>query len=489
MASDYDIKDIGLAPEGVLRIEWADMHMPVLRAIRERFEKEKPLEGVRVGACLHVTSETAGLMRTLVAGGADVVLCASNPLSTQDDVAAALVDEYGVRVYAIKGEDDATYYAHINACVDHRPNITMDDGADVIGVLHGTRPDMAADIIGGTEETTTGVIRLKALEAEGRLLFPIVAVNEANTKHMFDNRYGTGQSTLDGVIRATNILLAGSTVCVAGYGWCGRGLALRMKGHGADVIVLEVDPLRALEAVMDGYRVMPVAEAAKVAKLFVTATGDIHVLRGEHFAVMQDGTIIANTGHFNVEIDIPALEELSVKQRTVREFVEEYTMADGRRIYLLAEGRLVNLSAAEGHPGGRHGHELRQPVAERRVPGQEPRRAREQGLRGAQGHRRRDRPAQAREHERRLRHAHRGAGQVPRLLGSGHLSRRAMADRARRRRPGRRRAQRPTSRGCACAPSRSCPARSSSSISSRSRTRSATCAARTGRRSPRASPT
>ena len=350
MSSDYDIKDIGLAPQGVLRIEWADMHMPVLTAIRERFEKEKPLEGVRIGACLHVTTETAGLMRTLVAGGADVVLCASNPLSTQDDVAAALVAEYGVRVYAIRGEDDATYYAHIDSCVDHRPNITMDDGADVIGVLHGTRPDMAADIIGGTEETTTGVIRLKALEAEGRLMFPIVAVNEANTKHMFDNRYGTGQSTLDGVIRATNILIAGSTVCVAGYGWCGRGLALRMKGHGADVIVLEVDPLRALEAVMDGYRVMPVAEAAKVAKLFVTATGDIHVLRGEHFAVMQDGTIIANTGHFNVEIDIPALEKLSVKKRTIRDFVEEYTMADGRRLYLLAEGRLVNLSAAEGHP-------------------------------------------------------------------------------------------------------------------------------------------
>jgi len=350
LAADYDIKDIGLAPEGMLRIEWADMHMPVLTAIRERFAAEKPLAGVRIGACLHVTTETANLMRTLAAGGADVVLCASNPLSTQDDVAAALVKEYGVRVYAIKGEDDKTYYDHINACVDHRPNITMDDGADVIGVLHGERPDMAADIIGGTEETTTGVIRLKALEAEGRLMFPIVAVNEANTKHMFDNRYGTGQSTLDGVIRATNILIAGSTVCVAGYGWCGRGLAMRMKGHGADVLVLEVDPLRALEAVMDGFRVMPVAEAAKIAKLFVTATGDIHVLRGEHFEAMQDGTIIANTGHFNVEIDIPALEKLAVKKRTMREFVDEYTMADGRRIYLLAEGRLVNLAAAEGHP-------------------------------------------------------------------------------------------------------------------------------------------
>ena len=349
-AADYDIKDISLAPEGVLRIEWADMHMPVLAAIRERFAREQPLKGVRVSACLHVTTETANLMRTLKAGGADIVLCASNPLSTQDDVAAALVQEYGIRVYAIKGEDEKTYYAHINAAVDHRPNITMDDGADVIGVLHGERPDMASDIFGGTEETTTGVIRLKALEAEGRLMFPVVAVNEANTKHMFDNRYGTGQSTLDGVIRATNILIAGTTACVAGYGWCGRGLAMRLKGHGADVIVLEVDPLRALEAVMDGYRVMPAVEAAKVAKLFVTATGDIHVLRKEHFELMQDGTIVANTGHFNVEIDIPALEALAVKKRRVREYVDEYTLADGRRIYLLAEGRLVNLSAAEGHP-------------------------------------------------------------------------------------------------------------------------------------------
>ena len=350
MTSDYDIRDIGLSSEGVLRIEWADMHMPVLAAIRDRFAAERPLAGVRVSACLHVTTETANLMRTLTAGGADVVLCASNPLSTQDDVAAALVQEYGVRVYAIKGEDDETYYRHINAAVDHRPNITMDDGADVIGVLHGERPDMASDIIGGTEETTTGVIRLKALEAEGRLMFPVVAVNEANTKHMFDNRYGTGQSTLDGILRATNILIAGSTVCIAGYGWCGRGLAMRMKGHGADVVVLEVDPLRALEAVMDGFRVMPVAEAAKVARLFVTATGDIHVLRKEHFEAMPDGAIVANTGHFNVEIDIPALASLSVKQRTVRPYVDEYTLADGRRIYLLAEGRLVNLSAAEGHP-------------------------------------------------------------------------------------------------------------------------------------------
>ena len=423
MSNDYDIKDIGLAPEGVLRIEWADMHMPVLKAIRERFEQEKPLQGVRIGACLHVTTETANLMRTLVAGGADVVLCASNPLSTQDSVAAALVQEYGVRVYAINGEDEKTYYAHINACVDHRPNITMDDGADVIGVLHGERPDMAADIIGGTEETTTGVIRLKALEAEGRLMFPIVAVNEANTKHMFDNRYGTGQSTLDGVIRATNILIAGSTVCVAGYGWCGRGLAMRMKGHGADVIVLEVDPLRALEAVMDGFRVMPVAEAAKVAKLFVTATGDIHVLRGEHFEVMQDGTIIANTGHFNVEIDIPALEKLVGRQ--AHRARPRRRVHHGRRPPPLPAGRRPagQPGGGRGSPGGGHGHELRQPVAQRRVHGQEPREPREEGLRGAQGHRRRDRAAQARVDGGRVRHAHRGAGQVPRLLGPGHLSR------------------------------------------------------------------
>ena len=349
-SSDYHIKDLTLAPQGVLRIEWADMQMPVLASIRARFAKEQPVKGVRVGACLHVTTETANLMRTLKAGGADIVLCASNPLSTQDDVAAALVRDYDVRVYAIKGEDEQTYYAHVNACVDHRPNITVDDGADVIGVLHGERPDMASDIIGGTEETTTGVIRLRALEREGRLLFPVVAVNDANTKHLFDNRYGTGQSTLDGVIRATNMLIAGSICCVAGYGWCGRGLAMRLKGHGADVIVLEVDPLRALEAVMDGFRVMPMAAAAGVARLFVTATGDINVIRKEHFEVMQDGAIVANTGHFNVEIDIPALAALSVKRRKMREYVEEFTLADGRRIYLLAEGRLVNLAAAEGHP-------------------------------------------------------------------------------------------------------------------------------------------
>jgi len=348
--ADHDIRDISLAPQGVLRIEWAEKEMQVLASIRERFAREKPLEGVRLGCCLHVTTETANLMRTLKAGGADVVLCASNPLSTQDDVAAALVQEYGVRVYAIKGEDNETYYEHIKACVAHRPQVTMDDGADVIGFIHGEVPGQAADMYGGTEETTTGVIRLKALQNEGRLLFPVVAVNDANTKHFFDNRYGTGQSTVDGILRATNILLAGRTVCVAGYGWCGRGLATRLKGHGADVIVVEVDPLPALEAVMDGYRVMPHLEAARQAQLFVTATGNLHVFRKEHFEVMRDGAVIANTGHFNVEIDIEALESMATAKRTIREYVDEYTMPDGRRLHLLAEGRLVNLAAAEGHP-------------------------------------------------------------------------------------------------------------------------------------------
>lgn len=345
-----DVKDLSLSPRGMLRIEWAEREMPVLRSIRERFAKERPLDGVRIGACLHVTTETANLMRTLQAGGAEVYLCASNPLSTQDDVAATLVADYGIPTFAIKGEDRDTYYAHLNAVIDANPQVTMDDGADVVGLLHSDRADAATDVIGGTEETTTGVIRLKSLEASGRLKYPIVAVNEALTKHLFDNRYGTGQSTLDGIIRATNILIAGRVVVVGGYGWCGRGFAMRAKGHGADVVVLEVDPLRALEAVMDGFRVMTVAEAARIGDLFVTATGDMHVLRREHFEVMKDGAIVANTGHFDVEIDIPALGEMSVARRSVRDFVEEFRLADGRCIYLLAEGRLVNLSAAEGHP-------------------------------------------------------------------------------------------------------------------------------------------
>ena len=346
----HDVKDLELASEGVRRIEWAERTMPVLRTIRERFAADRPLEGLRISACLHVTTETANLMRTLVAGGAEVVLCASNPLSTQDDVAAALVSEYGVRTYAINDEDNDTYYAHIMAAVEHRPHITMDDGADVVGILHGDKREYLDGIIGGTEETTTGVIRLRALQAEGKLAFPIVAVNDSQTKHMFDNRYGTGQSTVDGIVRATNILLAGKNFVVAGYGWCGRGLASRARGMGANVIVSEVDPLRALEAAMDGFQVMPMSEAAKVGHFFTTATGNKHVLRREHFEVMRDGAILANTGHFNVEIDIPALDSLSSSDTEVRQHVRRYDLANGRSINLLADGRLINLAAAEGHP-------------------------------------------------------------------------------------------------------------------------------------------
>ncbi|MEO6867049.1 MAG: adenosylhomocysteinase [Gaiellales bacterium] len=349
-AKQHDVKDLSLAPEGVRRIEWAERTMPVLRSIRERFAKERPLEGLRISACLHVTTETANLMRTLVAGGADVVLCASNPLSTQDDVAAALVENYDTRTYGINNEDNDTYYAHIMAAVEHKPQITMDDGADVVGILHGEKREYLDGIIGGTEETTTGVIRLRALQAEGKLAFPIVAVNDSMTKHMFDNRYGTGQSTIDGIIRATNILLAGKNFVVAGYGWCGRGLATRAKGLGANVIVTEIDPLRALEAAMDGFQVMPMGEAAKVGHFFVTATGNKHVLRAEHFELMRDGAILANTGHFNVEIDIPGLEQLSSGMTEPREHIKQYALSGGRGINLLADGRLINLAAAEGHP-------------------------------------------------------------------------------------------------------------------------------------------
>jgi adenosylhomocysteinase len=346
----HDVKDLALAPDGVVRIEWADRQMPVLVAIRDRFEREQPLAGNRISACLHVTSETANLARTLRAGGADVVLCASNPLSTQDDVAAALVAEYGIPVFAIRGEDEETYYSHISAAVDHHPQLTMDDGADVIGVLHKDRRDQLTEIIGGTEETTTGVIRLKALEAEGELGFPIIAVNEAKTKHLFDNRYGTGQSTIDGIIRATNILLAGRKFVVSGYGWVGRGVAMRARGMGAQVIVTEVEPLRALEATMDGYEVLPIERAAELGDVFCTATGDKNVIDGSHIERMKDGAILANTGHFNVEIDIPALHDAAVGKRRARPNVEEFELADGRRLYLVADGRLVNLSAAEGHP-------------------------------------------------------------------------------------------------------------------------------------------
>ncbi len=347
---DHDVKDLGLAEDGKKRIEWAEKDMPVLSLIKERFEKEKPLEGVRVSACLHVTSETANLMRTLKAGGADVVLCASNPLSTQDDVAASLVKDYEIPVFAIKGEDETTYYNHIKAALDHRPKITMDDGADLVSVLHTERAGELADVIGGTEETTTGVIRLKSMAEQRVLKYPIIAVNDAQTKHFFDNRYGTGQSTIDGILRATNILLAGKAFVISGYGWCGRGVAMRARGMGANVIITEVDPLKALEAVMDGFRVLPSIEAAMVADVWVTVSGDLHVVDERHFKVMKNGAIICNSGHFNVEINIPALEQMAVSHKSVRPFVEEYLMDGGRRIYLLADGRLVNLAAAEGHP-------------------------------------------------------------------------------------------------------------------------------------------
>ncbi len=346
----YDVRDLKLAEGGRRRIEWAAREMPVLSLIRQRFEKERPLKNVRISACLHVTSETANLMQTLHLGGADVVLTASNPLSTQDDVAASLVTHFEIPVFAIKGEDHVTYYKHIHAALDHHPQLTMDDGADLVSTLHKDRREDLKYVIGGTEETTTGVIRLRAMAAGGALAFPIIAVNDAMTKHFFDNRYGTGQSTIDGIVRATNVLLAGKTFVIAGYGWCGRGLAMRARGMGANVIVTEVDPLPALEAVMDGFRVMPMQEAAEVGDIFVTVTGDINVIDRDHFEVMKDGAIVANSGHFNVEINIPALEEMSVGKRLVRPFVEEYELKDGRRIFLLGEGRLINLAAAEGHP-------------------------------------------------------------------------------------------------------------------------------------------
>jgi adenosylhomocysteinase len=370
---NYDIKDISLAEKGRLRIEWAGMSMPVLNKIRERFLKQKPLKGLRLSACLHVTTETAGLMKTLKAGGADVVLCASNPLSTQDDVAASLVADDKIPVFAIKGEDHATYYSHILAALKHKPHMTMDDGADLVSSLLFValkrfddlepsvgqwaktlsvkeKKDFLSNILGGTEETTTGVIRLKSMESDGVLKFPIISVNDADTKHLFDNRYGTGQSTVDGIIRATNRLLAGSKFVVSGYGWCGRGVASRAKGHGADVIVCEIDPLRALEAVMDGFRVMPIAKAALIGDFFCTLTGDINVIRKEHFLVMKDGAIVSNSGHFNVELDLTGLAKAARSRRYVREFVEEFSLKDGKRIYVLGEGRLINLAAAEGHP-------------------------------------------------------------------------------------------------------------------------------------------
>jgi adenosylhomocysteinase len=350
MTVEHDVKDLSLATGGRFRIQWAENEMPVLRAIMQRFEREKPLKGVRVSACLHVTTETANLMRTLQAGGAEVVLCASNPLSTQDDVAASLVTHDEIPVYAIKGEDNITYYDHIKAALDFKPQITMDDGADLVSVIHKTRRELLETIVGGTEETTTGVIRLRAMAADGALAFPVIAVNDSNTKHLFDNRYGTGQSTIDGVVRATNILLAGRTIVVAGYGWCSRGIASRAHGMGANIIVTEIDPMRALEAVMDGYRVMPMEEAAPLGDIFITATGDINVVDCHHFEKMKHGAIVANSGHFNVEINLAGLREMSKGEpRLVRPFVEEYVVGN-KAVYILGEGRLINLAAAEGHP-------------------------------------------------------------------------------------------------------------------------------------------
>ena len=347
---EYDVADMSLAEQGRSRIEWAAQEMPVLRSVQERFEKSRPLKGIRMAGCLHITTETANLARTLVAGGAELVLCASNPLSTQDDAAAALVQFFEVPTFAIKGENNRTYYSHIRAALDHRPNITMDDGADLVSTLHKERTDQIGDVIAGTEETTTGVIRLKAMARDGALRFPVLAVNDAMTKHLFDNRYGTGQSTLDGVIRATNLLLAGRVLVVAGYGWCSRGIAMRARGLGANVVVTEVNPLKALEAVMDGYRVMPMSEAARIGDIFITATGDVKVIDAHHIELMKDGAVLCNSGHFNVEINIPALEEAAAEKRHPRRFIDQYVLADGRRINLLGEGRLVNLAAAEGHP-------------------------------------------------------------------------------------------------------------------------------------------
>jgi len=345
-----DINDPSLSSAGLLRIEWAAREMPVLKLIRERFAREKPLKGVRLAACLHITTETANLALVFKEGGAEPVFCASNPLSTQDDAAAALVAEYGIPVYAIKGEDNETYYKHIHAALEHGPHITLDDGADLVSTIHKDRQELVSNIIGGTEETTTGCIRLRSLAQQGKLLYPIIAVNEADSKHFFDNRYGTGQSTIDGITRATNILWAGKRVVVCGYGWCGRGVAMRARGLGAHVIVTEIEPIPALEAVMDGYPVMPIAEAAKIGDIFITVTGDTSVLDKTHFSAMKDGAIVANSGHFNVEINIPALEEMAKAKRRLRPYVDEYTLPDDRRIFLLAEGRLINLAAAEGHP-------------------------------------------------------------------------------------------------------------------------------------------
>ena len=393
MSDNFDIKDINQAEGGRRRIDWAEREMPVLRQIRERFAKEKPLKGIRLSACLHVTTETANLARTLHDGGADLVLTASNPLSTQDDVAAALVNMYEIPTYAIKGEDNVTYYKHIGAALDHKPHMTMDDGADLVSTIHKERRDLLKEIIGGTEETTTGVIRLRAMAADKMLNFPVIAVNDAMTKHFFDNRYGTGQSTLDGIIRATNVLLAGKHFVVAGYGWCGRGLASRARGMGSIVIVTEVDPLKALEATMDGFEVMPMEDAARIGDIFCTLTGDINVIDKNHFEVMKDGAIVANSGHFNVEINIPSLEKMSQgKPNLVRPFVDQYTTKDGRKINILGEGRLINLAVGRRPPCLRDGYVLCEPGAGGRIYGQECRQARSESLLRPGRDRCRDRP-------------------------------------------------------------------------------------------------
>ncbi len=436
----HDVKDLSLAPEGIRRIAWADRHMPVLAAIRDRFDAEQPLAGYRIAACLHVTSETANLMRTLKAGGADIVLCASNPLSTQDDVAAALVEEFDISVFAIKGEDNDTYYRHIEAAVDHKPQLTMDDGADVIGVLHSHRREQLGDILGGMEETTTGVIRLKALERDGALGFPVIAVNDANTKHLFDNRYGTGQSTIDGIIRATNVLLAGSTFVVAGYGWVGKGVALRARGMGAHVIVTEVDPLRALEATMDGFEVQPMDEAAAIGDIFCTATGDKSVITRAHMERMKDGAILSNTGHFNVEVEIPALRQLATETRKARERGRDSGAApagdgdtEGPRVRggVRARRRQAPLPHRRGKARQsllgrgsscvRDGHVFRQPGTRGGIRRHERRQPRAARLSGAERDRQRDRPAEARDDGHRDRHPQRGAGEVPRFVGRRDL--------------------------------------------------------------------
>ena len=423
MPTNYDVKDLSLAAEGKKRIEWADKDMPVLAAIRKRFAKEKPLKGYRMSACLHITTETSNLLRTLVAGGAEVVACASNPLSTQDDNAAALVKEYGINVYAIKGEDRDTYFRHMNAALDIKPNVTMDDGCDLVSLLHSSRKDLAKNIVASMEETTTGVIRLKAMEDDGTLKFPTVAVNDAMCKHFFDNRYGTGQSTLDGVIRATDHLIAGKAVVVAGYGYCGKGVASRARGLGGHVIVTEIDPIKAIEAVMDGFQVMSMEEAAPIGDIFITVTGNIHVIRGEHFKVMKDGALVCNSGHFDVELDLVALAKMSTNtHKGLREFVDGYTVASGNTVMVLGEGRLINLAAAHGHPASVMDMSFAVQALATEWALKNKSDPQSQSLQRPRRNRRLGRQAQAAIHGRRHRHPHRRTGQIPRQPRHGHVT-------------------------------------------------------------------